>query len=307
MKTAVDKVGKGKERVINARFEAMCSHYLFEPDFCNPASGWEKGVVEKNVQDRRKQVWHRAIHQHWNSLEDLNEWLAGECRAAWQNLKHPDWPDMTVMDVFDYELPHLMPVPRLFDGYIERPARVSATSLIHWQRNRYSVPVECAHKAISLRIYPQELVVVHDEQVVARHVRSFERHQTFYDWQHYIPVIERKPGALRNGAPFHDMPQPLRQLQKHLLKHEGGDRVMAQVLSAVPEHGLEAVLVAVELALESSRPSAEHVINVLARLKSPTTLPESDAAHWTLTEAPQANVERYDLWRTSELEVNHVD
>lgn len=52
MKTAVDKVGVGKQRSVNARFQAMCSHYLFEPEFCNPASGWEKGIVEKNVQDR---------------------------------------------------------------------------------------------------------------------------------------------------------------------------------------------------------------------------------------------------------------
>src|SRR5690606_28073610 len=57
MKTAVDKVHKGKERTVNARFQAMCGHYLFEPDFCNRAPGWEKGIVEKNVQDRRRQIW----------------------------------------------------------------------------------------------------------------------------------------------------------------------------------------------------------------------------------------------------------
>lgn len=56
MKTAVDKVLPGKERVVNARFHAMTAHYLFDADFCNVASGWEKGVVEKNVQDRRCQL-----------------------------------------------------------------------------------------------------------------------------------------------------------------------------------------------------------------------------------------------------------
>src|ERR1035438_263262 len=53
MKTAVDKVKKGKARIVNTRFAAMASHYLFDTDFCNVASGWEKGVVEKNVQDRK--------------------------------------------------------------------------------------------------------------------------------------------------------------------------------------------------------------------------------------------------------------
>jgi hypothetical protein len=51
MRTAVDKVGRGKERQVNARFSAMVSHFLFEAEFCNPASGWEKGQIEKNVQD----------------------------------------------------------------------------------------------------------------------------------------------------------------------------------------------------------------------------------------------------------------
>ena len=71
--------------------------------------------------------------------------------------------------------------------------------------------------------------------------RSFERDQTIYDWQHYIELIQRKPGALRNGAPFKEMPAPLLELQRQLLKHTGGDRVMAQVLGAVNLHGLEAV------------------------------------------------------------------
>jgi transposase len=60
MKTAVDKVKKGKGRIVNARFSTMCSHYLFDPDFCNVASGWEKGVVEKNVQDSRRRIWIEA-------------------------------------------------------------------------------------------------------------------------------------------------------------------------------------------------------------------------------------------------------
>jgi hypothetical protein len=102
-----------------------------------------------------------------------------------------------------------------------------------------------------------------------------------YDWQHYMPLIERKPGALRNGAPFADMPEPLQRLRGLLLKREGGDRIMAKVLAAVPKAGLEAVLVAVELVLESGNPSAEHVENVLNRLKRPrpgaveTALPSS--------------------------------
>lgn len=66
-------------------------------------------------------------------------------------------------------------------------------------------------------------------QEVARHERSFERYLTFYDWRHYIDLVERKPGALRNGAPFATMPVPLQRLQHYLLKQPSGDRVMTQV------------------------------------------------------------------------------
>lgn len=149
MKTAVDKVKKGKERTVNVRFDAMCGHYLFEPDFCNVASGWEKGIVEKNVQDRRRQIWHQAAEQRWKTLAELNAWLAEQCKSAWEAMPHPQWPAMTVADVLQDERVHLMPMPKAFDGYVEQPARVSATSLIHFQRNRYSVPTSYAHQVFA--------------------------------------------------------------------------------------------------------------------------------------------------------------
>mgnify|MGYP000450384737 CR=1 FL=1 len=98
--------------------------------------------------------------------------------------------------------------------------------------------------------------MVADGVRVASHSRSFERSQTFYDWQHYISLVQRKPGGLRNGAPFEDMPEPLKQLQAILLRRLGGDAVMAQVLAAVPMHGLEHVLVAVELGWSLANPAA---------------------------------------------------
>ena len=63
MKTAVDKVKRGKVRDVNARFHAMVSHYLFDADFCNPAAGWEKGQIEKNVQDARRRLWPKSRHR----------------------------------------------------------------------------------------------------------------------------------------------------------------------------------------------------------------------------------------------------
>ena len=68
MKTAVDRVNKGKRRTVNTRFAAMASHYLFDTDFCNVASGWEKGVVEKNVQDSRPRIWQEAAKERFGTM-----------------------------------------------------------------------------------------------------------------------------------------------------------------------------------------------------------------------------------------------
>ena len=298
MKTAVDKVGRGKARTVNARFEAMASHYLFEPEFCNVASGWEKGIVEKNVQDQRRQIWREAMETRWTDMEALNDWLAKQCRRVWGETKHPEWPELTVAELLQDELPKLMPCPKPFDGYVEHLGRVSSTGLIHYERNRYSIPTQFAHRLVSVRVYPAVIEIVFDDVKVASHARSFERDQTFYDWRHYIDLIAEKPGALRNGAPFDTMPEPLRLLQRHLLIRPGGDRVMAELLSAVPIHGLDPILTATTAALAIGKPSAEHVLYLLAQLKDQAQ-PRPPRVETTLTliEEPKADVDRYDQLR----------
>jgi hypothetical protein len=155
---------------------------------------------------------------------------------------------------------------------------------------------------VGIRIYPERIDLVADEAVVASHVRGFGRNEARYDWQHYVPRIERKPGALRNGAPFADMPAPLQKLRGLLLKRQGGDRLMAKVLAAAPRYGIEAVLVAVEVVLESGNPSPEHIENVLSRLKSTPPPPRVDTAQ-APTQTPIADPDRYDRLRA---EVSHA-
>ena len=296
MKTAVDKTPRpDRPRKVNSRFAAMAAHYLFEPDFCNVASGWEKGRVEKAVLDGRRRIWQRAQEKRWGSFAELNVWLATQCTQGWA-APHPDCRDMSIAEARALELPELMPVPVAFDGYVEADARVSSTCLVTVARNRYSVPCALAGHRVVVHLYPERVSVVANRTVVAEHVRIIDRDRVVYDWRHYVPLIERKPGALRNGAPFADLPAPLLQLSRHLLRRAGGDRVMAQVLAAVPRFGLEAVLVAVELALESGRPSAEHVLNLLARLHEGPP-PDRVETALTVTTAPLADTARYDHLR----------
>ena len=195
MKTAVDKVKKGKGRIVNARFAVMCAHYLFDADFCNVASGWEKGVVEKNVQDSRRRIWIEAAKQRFGSFVELNAWLSDRCRSLWEEVRHPEHKQFSVAEMLEHERAHLMPMPAPFDGYVEKPARVSSTCLVAVARNRYSVPCELAGQMLSTRLYPGGVVVVANNAIVARHERLNGEGQTRYDWQHYIPLLQRKPGA----------------------------------------------------------------------------------------------------------------
>jgi len=309
MKTAVDKVKKGKGRIVNERFATMCAHYLFDPDFCNVASGWEKGVVEKNVQDSRRRIWIDAGKQRFGSFTELNAWLSQRCRSLWDEVRHPEHEQFSVAEMLEHERAQLMPMPTPFDGYVEKPARVSSTCLVSVARNRYSVPCELFGQMVSTRLYPASVVVVADDRIVARHDRLSNAGETRYDWQHYIPLLQRKPGALRNGAPFADMPEPLQRLRRGLLRNPGGDRVMAQVLAIVLTAGLDAVLVAVELALETGPPgkvSVEHVINVLGRLNAVPT-PPTAATHLQVSVPPLANTARYDSLRADTSTDDAVD
>ena len=178
-------------------------------------------------------------------------------------------------------------------------------------RNRYSVPCEWVGQMVSTRLYPSRVAVVAGDTVVASHERLGERGQVRYDWQHYISLLQRKPGALRNGAPFADLPEALQQLRRALLRDPGGERFMAQVLAIVPSAGLDAVLVAVELALEHSAPServsVEHVINVLGRLNA-TPVPENAQTSLQVSTPPLADTARYDGLRAQDIteEIGHA-
>lgn len=156
MRTAVHKVRPGNQRDVNARFSAMVSYFLFEVEFCSPASGWEKGQIEKNVQDSRR-LWHQS--PRFDSLAAVKDWLQIHCIDLWHNIRHSELTQLSVDEVWAQEQSHLMPTPRRFDGFC----------LVNFERCRYSVPPAFANRRISLRVYAQRLVFVAEGQVIAEH------------------------------------------------------------------------------------------------------------------------------------------
>jgi len=301
-RTLVDAVKVGKQRRFNRQFLALANHYLFEPVACTPASGWEKGQVENQVGNVRE--WLFSPRPRFRDLAELNAWLEQQCREKLAQRPHPDQRSRTIGEVFTEEQAQLRPVGKPFAGYVEKACRVASTCTVGYDRNRYSVPAEYAGQGVFLRATATQIKIVQDGKPLASHERCFGREQQILDPWHYLPVLERKPGALRNGAPFvqWDLPAPVRKVRDHLLKQDKGDRAFVEILLAMKTHGSELLSVACELALEHKTLNAAVVLNHVNRLKEPQPVRENPVPdHLCLQQEPQANCGRYDRLR----EVHH--
>mgnify|MGYP006429834219 FL=1 len=295
MTTAVEGVFVGKERTFNRRFQQMCSHYLVEPTACTPAAGWEKGQVENQVGFARKEFFSPRLR--FDDLAALNAWLLERCETHARENRHPEFKDRTIQEVFEAEHGALIAVHADFDGYQEKDASASRTCLVQFDRNRYSVNARAANKPVQVRGYAEGVVIRLDGEVVAEHPRAFGRDKVVYDPWHYLPVLDRKPGALRNGAPFKDwaLPAGLDRIRKRLVRQPRGDRQIVDILSAVPRDGLEAVEAACQEALADGLCSADAVLNILTRRHQPPEVAAAvPPAGLELTEAPVADCARYD-------------
>jgi transposase len=256
MKTAVETVFIGKDRQFNRRFLRMCGHYLVEPTACTPASGWEKGQVENQVGVVRERFFTPRLRVA--SYDELNAWLLDRCVVYAKAHKHPELADRTIWQAFEEERPQLVRVTGPFDGFHATQASVSKTCLVRFDNNKYSVASRAVGRPIEIQAYADRIVIRQDGAIVGEHRRRFGRGATIYDPWHYVPVLARKPGALRNGAPFKDwlLPASLGRMRRKLQGSDDGDRQMVKVLSAVLTDGLAAVEAACAEALAIREPSA---------------------------------------------------
>lgn len=251
MRTAVKHILVGKEREFNPRFLEMASHYFFEPVACTPASGWEKGQVENQVSTGRENFFTPL--QRAASLEELNIKLKEACIQWAKHHAHPEWREKTVWEVYEAEKSTLIPYRKAFESYKVQTGVVSPSSCVMVDTNMYSVDCYYVNKPVEIRIYAQTIVIVHRQQEVGRHVRCFKRYQRCYDPWHYVPALERKPGALRHGAPFKDwkLPGPILELKKALEAYSDKDKQFVAILLLIQKEGLEKVTEACKEALKT--------------------------------------------------------
>lgn len=295
MKTAVDSIFIGKKRNYNDGFLSIMDHYLIEPTACTPAAGWEKGQVEKQVFNIRDWVFLPKVKV--KTLDELNHYLLEKCHSIAKERQHPEFKEKTIEECYQEERVHLVPLTATFDGYVEKSHKVSSTCLISFDRNKYSVDCAYANQVVSVRSYASKIIVVAKDDEIASHERLFGRDKTVLCPWHYLPLLERKPGALRNGAPFKnwELPAAIAKVKNTLMAKEGGDRESAEILLAMNEFGIEVVTVACELAISDSAINRDYIFNVMSRLtesEPPEEIETPDSLK--LRDEPKANCSKYD-------------
>jgi transposase len=298
MKTAVETIFVGKDRAYNRRFLQMCGHFLVEPVACTPASGWEKGQVENQVGLVRERFFTPRLRV--KSYEELNAWLLDRCIAYAKAHRHPEVHEQTVWEAFEAERPSFVPYAGRFDGFHAVPASVSKTCLVRFDNNKYSVAASAVGRPVEVRAYADRIELRQDGRLVGEHRRCFGRGQTIFDPWHYVPVLARKPGALRNGAPFKDwvLPASLERVRRRLAGAPDGDRQMVDILTTVLSDGLPAVEAACGEALANGVHSADVILNILARRREPVapiSILTPEALRLRLE--PDADCARYDRLR----------
>jgi len=274
----------------------MCNHYLIEPTACTPAAGWEKGQVENQVGLVRERFFTPRLR--FASYEEMNGWLLDRCLDHTRANAHPELKARTIAEVFEDEKPALMRLPTAsFDGFHAVTASVSKTLLVRFDYNKYSVAARALGRPIEVHAYADRIVIRQGGEIVAEHDRRFGREQTAYDPWHYVPVLAKKPGALRNGAPFKQLalPPALEHLRARLKKSSDGDSQMVAILTAATIDGLDALEAAATEALDQGAISADVVLNILARSRSAPMEPTiAMPGHLQLAIEPVANASRYD-------------
>lgn len=262
MKTAVNKILKGKDREWNSQFDRLCAHYRIEAVACNPAAGWEKGQVEKQVEVDRNQFF--TPRRKAENLNQLNEELISQLIIYNRNKKHPIHKTRTLEDVYlTQEKESLAPISVDFSGARVRDLKISSTCLATFECNEYSVDCHYAGQTAQCHAYADRLEFVHNEKVIGVHQRHFTVGGTYYDWKHYLPVLLRKPGALRNGAPFKDdgLPEELQSVYLQLKNKPDGTKAFIRILASIQETSLETVLRACRKATQSGAISDDVILN----------------------------------------------
>jgi transposase len=248
--TAVKKILKGEERVETERFHNYRAELALGADFCNPASGWEKGSAERGVQYIRRLML--SALPPMKDLDELNAHMLCEIDVDMDRRTLRD--GTTVRRAFEEERLHLRPLP-LSLPCTARVLSCTADKYGHVRidRSTYSVPTDCARRTLTARLYHDSVEVINGLDVVATHTRSTKKAEYVLALDHVLELLERKPRSAREATVIRQMGLPacFDQLRIALRKERRqSDKEWVQILGLLVDYPLESVRQAIEQSLE---------------------------------------------------------
>lgn len=269
LKSAVKKLLRSNHRRLQEKFVRFCSHYLYKPDFCNPARGNEKGRVEGMVCYVRSNYFTPI--PRFNSLEELNDRLISFCISHSRNKQHPEIQGKTRYEAYLEEKDNLISLQKhAFECCRENFSLVDSCSRIFFDNNRYSVPDEYVGRHVLVRGYSEEIAASYDGREIARHKRLYGYKQQSLQPQHYLETLRKKPGALKNGLPFKnwELPEIFLHYRKLLNeKYDDGDRYFAKTLVLLKEWSIKEVVAAINKAIEMGILGDSYLVGLLRQQK----------------------------------------
>lgn len=273
LKAAVHKILKGRSRQEQEAFISFRSHYLFEAHFCNSGAAWEKGGVEGKVGYGRRN-W-LVPPQAFSSWEALNGYLAEQCRAEWS--RHLRGREESIGRRLSLEQEHFLPLPTLFPCCKTVPVKPNHLSLVTFDTNRYSVPVDHAHERLLLRAFVDQVEISSGANVVARHPRCWEREQDILDPLHYLSLLERKPRAFAQSKVIRQWRQQWPEIYERYwtalrqkLPEGEWTKTFVQILKLCERYPEESLAAALDEALRHHCYSYDGVRELLRRQSEPS-------------------------------------
>ncbi len=203
--SAVVRVGPGRERRLNERFKHLRSWYLFDTRFCNVARGNEKGDVENLA--KRSERTYLVPTPDVGDLRELGPKLLVDCERDLDQAAPPPHDGRTRRELFEQEKRYLRPLPdQPFEACREVSTFVDKRSLVQYETNCYSAPVQWAYQAVVIKVFVERIELFCQHQQVAVHARCYDRQQYVLTPEHYLKLLAQKPGSLDNARPFKGQP-----------------------------------------------------------------------------------------------------
>lgn len=270
MSTAVAHVLKGTERELTDGFARFMIQHRFAADFCNPASGNEKGNVESKVgYTRRNMLVPVPVI---DDFEAFNKELLKQCDEDHdrEHYRHGD----TLDNLWEQEKKYLLTLPEYeYSVFRYESLPVGKTGFVTVDSNKYGLSPELCGKIVQAKIYFDRIELYYDHALLKTYERSYKKKEEISDWKQYLPVLVQKPGATEHTRFFGQMPK---LWQEYLKTAKGKERKSAlMLLMEIVQDGNEALCdEALELANEYGRIDTDNIRQCYLLIAKPENYPQ---------------------------------